>query len=249
MIPADKGPEVIHAPRRPRHPPEGHRRGQHPQHHLQPDLGHRPGRADRHPPDRPRAALPHPAQPRPVRPAAQVQHLARRRRPRWRCWRTPTTSPSPPSKVGEEALFRLGLGGITGHRDFARGTDVVVPPGDVVKVCDAILRVFLANGDRTNRMKARLKYVLDDWGLPRFLEAVEAQLGAKLRRAEDAVPAAPALKHGHIGVHDQKQPGLAVHRRSWCRWRASRRSACAASPTSPTASAPASSGSPCGRTC
>ena len=30
-------------------------------------------------------------------------------------------------KVGEEALFRLGLGGITGHRDFARGTDVVVP--------------------------------------------------------------------------------------------------------------------------
>jgi ferredoxin-nitrite reductase len=111
-------------------------------------------------------------------------------------------------KVGEEALFRLGLGGITGHRDFARGTDVVVPPADVVKVCDAILRVFLASGDRTNRLKARLKYVLDDWGLPRFLEAVEAQLGAKLRRAEDAVPATPALKHGHIGVHDQKQPGL-----------------------------------------
>ena len=111
-------------------------------------------------------------------------------------------------KAGGEALFRLGLGGITGHRDFARGTDVVVPPGDVVKVCDAVLRVFLASGDRTNRLKARLKYVLDDWGLPRFLEAVEAQMGAKLRRAEDVVPAAPPLKHGHVGVHDQKQDGL-----------------------------------------
>ena len=111
-------------------------------------------------------------------------------------------------KVGDEALFRLGLGGITGHRDFARGTDVVVPPRGVVKVCDAILRVFLANGDRTDRRKARLKYVLDDWGVPRFLEAVEAQLGFKLRRAEDVAPAAPPLKHGHIGVHDQKQPGL-----------------------------------------
>jgi ferredoxin-nitrite reductase len=111
-------------------------------------------------------------------------------------------------EVGGEALFRLGLGGITGHRDFARGTDVVVPPGDVVKVCDAILRVFLASGDRTNRLKARLKYVLDDWGLPRFLDAVEAQMGAKLRRAEDVVPAAPPLKHGHVGVHDQKQEGL-----------------------------------------
>ena len=60
----------------------------------------------------------------------------------------------------------------------------------------SLLRVFLANGDRTDRSKARLKYVLDDWGLPRFLEAVEAQMGAKLRRAEDATPAAPALKHG-----------------------------------------------------
>src|SRR3712207_5980630 len=111
-------------------------------------------------------------------------------------------------RVGDEALFSLGLGGITGRRDFAHGTDVVVPPGQVVKVCDAILRVFLANGDRTDRRKARLKYVLDDWGLPRFLEAVEAQMGAKLRRAEEVIAAAPPLKHGHIGVHDQKQRGL-----------------------------------------
>lgn len=38
-------------------------------------------------------------------------------------------------------MFRLGLGGITGHRDFARATGVVVAPGDVVAVCDAVLRV------------------------------------------------------------------------------------------------------------
>jgi ferredoxin-nitrite reductase len=111
-------------------------------------------------------------------------------------------------EVGGEPVFRLGLGGITGHRDFAHGTGVVVPPGDVVKACDAILRVNLANGDRTDRRKSRLKYLLDAWGVPRFLEAVEAQLGAKLRRAEDFAPAPPPLKHGHIGVHDQKQPGL-----------------------------------------
>ena len=111
-------------------------------------------------------------------------------------------------KVGEKVVFRLGLGGITGHRDFARGTGRMVEPENVVKVCDAILRVFLAHGDRTDRRKARLKYLLDAWGLPRFLEAVEAQLGATLREAGPCEPATPPDKHGHLGVHDQKQPGL-----------------------------------------
>ncbi|MCR0984560.1 NirA family protein [Roseomonas populi] len=111
-------------------------------------------------------------------------------------------------KVGDEVLFRLALGGITGHRDFARRTGRVVAPDDVVKVCDAILRVFLAHGDRTDRRKARLKYLLDSWGLPRFIEAVEAQLGAPLREVDGGETAPPADKHGHLGVHDQKQEGL-----------------------------------------
>ena len=113
--------------------------------------------------------------------------------------------------AGESApVFRLALGGITGHRDFARDTGVVVEPGMVVRVCDAILRVFLASGDRTNRGKARLKYVLDDWGLPKFLDAVEAQLGTPLRRveAERILMPPPVEKHGHVGVHDQRQDGL-----------------------------------------
>jgi ferredoxin-nitrite reductase len=106
--------------------------------------------------------------------------------------------------------FRLTLGGITGHRDFARGTGVVVKPEEVVRVCDAILRVFIAEGDRTNRKTARLKYVLDRMGVEAFLGLVEQRLGAALERVEDAAirPPAPPLKHGHVGVHAQKQPGL-----------------------------------------
>jgi ferredoxin-nitrite reductase len=56
--------------------------------------------------------------------------------------------------------FRLTLGGITGHRDFARDTGVIVKPSDATRVADAIVRVFIDEGDRTNRNKARLKYVL-----------------------------------------------------------------------------------------
>jgi ferredoxin-nitrite reductase len=112
--------------------------------------------------------------------------------------------------VAPGVYYRLGLGGITGHRDFARDTGVIVKPDEAVRVCNAILRVFIANGDRTDRTKARLKYLLDNWGLPKFLEAVEQELGETLSRIDNAAiaPRPPIDKHGHIGVHEQNQSGL-----------------------------------------
>jgi len=106
--------------------------------------------------------------------------------------------------------FRLMLGGITGHRDFARDTGVIVKPDDATLVADAIVRVFIDHGDRTNRLKARLKYVLDAWGFEKFLGAVEEKLGRKLTRAaaEAIAPRPPFDRTAHIGVHAQKQPGL-----------------------------------------
>jgi ferredoxin-nitrite reductase len=106
--------------------------------------------------------------------------------------------------------FRLGIGGITGHRDFARDTGVIVAPTDATSVADAIVRVFIDHGDRTNRLKARLKYVLDSMGTARFLDAVEERLGRKLVRiAGEAIAPRPAFDRlAHIGVHPQKQPGL-----------------------------------------
>jgi ferredoxin-nitrite reductase len=105
--------------------------------------------------------------------------------------------------------FLLGLGGITGHRDFARPTGVIVPPDDAVRVCNAVVRAFIAHGDRTDRTKARLKYVLDRMGMPGFLAEVEKELGAPLMRVDAAaiLPRPVQDKHGHIGVHSQKQLG------------------------------------------
>jgi ferredoxin-nitrite reductase len=106
--------------------------------------------------------------------------------------------------------FRLQLGGITGHLDFAFDAEVLLKPAECVTVAGAVVRAFAAHGDRTNRQKARLKYVLDRMGRDAFLAEVEKEYGAKLRRARGAVvaPHLPADKHGHVGVHAQKQPGL-----------------------------------------
>jgi len=106
--------------------------------------------------------------------------------------------------------FRLGLGGITGHKDFARDTGVIVKPSETTRVADAIVRVFIEHGDRTNRLKARLKYVLDAMGFDAFLKEVEARYGAPLTRvASEAIAPRPAFdRSAHIGVHPQKQAGL-----------------------------------------
>jgi ferredoxin-nitrite reductase len=106
--------------------------------------------------------------------------------------------------------FRLLLGGITGHQDFARDTGIIVKPAEATMVADAVVRVFIDNGDRTNRAKARLKYVLDAWGFEKFLAAMEERLGRKLARvpAEAIAPRPVFDRLAHIGVHPQIQNGL-----------------------------------------
>lgn len=106
--------------------------------------------------------------------------------------------------------FSLGLGGITGHKDFAKGTGIIVKPDDATNVADAIVRVFIETGDRTNRNKARLKYVLDAMGHDAFLRKVEEKLGHALTRVPDeALLPRPAFdRMAHIGVHPQKQSAL-----------------------------------------
>jgi ferredoxin-nitrite reductase len=119
-------------------------------------------------------------------------------------------------EVGEGApvepgiYYRLALGGITGHKDFARDTGVVLKTSDAVKVADAICQVFVDSGNRTDRTKARLKYVLDEWGFDKFLDGVEQKLGWKLTRVDPSYvkPRRRYDRLAHIGVHPQKQPGL-----------------------------------------
>ncbi|WP_349644691.1 MULTISPECIES: NirA family protein [unclassified Bradyrhizobium] len=112
--------------------------------------------------------------------------------------------------VAPGVYFRLALGGITGHKDFARDTGVIVRPDEATEVADRIVRVFIDHGDRTNRNRARLKYVLDAFGFDKFLAAVEDKLGRPLTRVPpEAIATRPGYDRlAHIGVHPQKQAGL-----------------------------------------
>jgi ferredoxin-nitrite reductase len=115
-------------------------------------------------------------------------------------------------KLGDEILFRLALGGATGHQAFARDLGVLVPPAELNQVIVALVRVFIVNGNRNDRKRARLKHLLESWSLEKYLAEAEKLLGRQLRRA----PLDPGaiqypgqkLPHSHIGVYPQKQQGL-----------------------------------------
>src|SRR5690606_31567259 len=101
--------------------------------------------------------------------------------------------------------FRVQLGGITGHQDFARDTGLLVKPNEVVALAAAMIRVFNENGDRTNRKRARLKYLLETWGVEKFLAETARRVAFPLvcLPAEACEAPRPPVKHGWIGVTKQ----------------------------------------------
>jgi ferredoxin-nitrite reductase len=112
--------------------------------------------------------------------------------------------------VAPDVYFRVLLGGITGHGDFARDTGLLIRPQECTPVALALVRAFIDHGDRTDRKKARLKYVLERLGLDGFLAEAEKHLAFKPQRfpLERCMPRKPAIKGAHLGVHPQRQAGL-----------------------------------------
>lgn len=106
--------------------------------------------------------------------------------------------------------FRVQLGGITGHKDFARDTGLLVQPSEAVAIAVAMIRVFAEHGCRTDRKKARLKYLLETWGDEKFVAEAARKLAFPLVRLPLSAcePRRPVEKHAWLGVRRQSQRGL-----------------------------------------
>jgi ferredoxin-nitrite reductase len=115
-----------------------------------------------------------------------------------------------PAGVG--VAFRIALGGATGHKAFARDLGVLVEPAKINQVVTALVRVFIARGNRGDRKKARLKHLLEKMSLAEYLAETEKLLGYELPRSlyepDQLRWASQELPHSHIGDFPQKQRGL-----------------------------------------
>ncbi|MGB2612458.1 MAG: NADPH-dependent assimilatory sulfite reductase hemoprotein subunit [Isosphaeraceae bacterium] len=69
-----------------------------------------------------------------------------------------------------------------------------------LEIGEAVLKVFRDFGNRSDRKRARLKYIIHDWGLPVFRAKVEEYLGHPLAEAR---PVAVTDVDDHMGWHEQ----------------------------------------------
>lgn len=95
-------------------------------------------------------------------------------------------------------------GGLSTNPIYGQRLGVFVPPADVSRVWEGVTGIFRDHGYRRIRGRARLKFLVADWGPLRFREVLENDyLGGALQ--DGPPPAAPTdPRRDHVGVHRQK---------------------------------------------
>uniref|UniRef100_A0A7S2UZ54 Ferredoxin--nitrite reductase, chloroplastic n=1 Tax=Fibrocapsa japonica TaxID=94617 RepID=A0A7S2UZ54_9STRA len=111
--------------------------------------------------------------------------------------------------------FNVILGGYMSIKRVAESVDadmwIPAERNSVVTLCEAILRIFRDEGERKDRQKARLLWLVEAYGVDKFKEAVVKEVGSYNRgvTVEDAqpLPSTPFERRKLLGVHKQPQEG------------------------------------------
>jgi ferredoxin-nitrite reductase len=104
--------------------------------------------------------------------------------------------------------FNLAVGGKqgSGGPTLAESLDAFVRPDEAAEVCAAVALLFRDHGPREARSRARLAFLVDEWGAERFRKELEVRLGRPLpARGRDA---RSRVVTDHVGVFRQREAGL-----------------------------------------
>ncbi|GAA4575228.1 nitrite/sulfite reductase [Micromonospora coerulea] len=94
-------------------------------------------------------------------------------------------------------------GGLSTNPMLAQRLGVWVPLGEVPDVWAGVVGIFRDYGYRRLRNRARLKFLVADWGVAKFREVLEKEyLGRTL--LDGPAPELPSKPVDHIGVHRQR---------------------------------------------
>ena len=94
-------------------------------------------------------------------------------------------------------------GGLSTNPMLAQKMGVWIPLDEVPDAWEAVASVFRDYGYRRLRSRARLKFLVADWGIEKFREVVENEyLGRRLVSLPS--PPSPTGHRDHVGVHEQR---------------------------------------------
>ena len=104
--------------------------------------------------------------------------------------------------------FNVAVGGKMGSGGYriASPLGLFVRPEEAAAVCSQIVFLFRDHGARESRTKARLAFLIEDWGVEKFRRELE-------RAADRPLPTAGKDERlerhtDHVGILRQKEPGL-----------------------------------------
>ncbi len=94
-------------------------------------------------------------------------------------------------------------GGLSTNPMLAQKLGVWIALDDVADAWEGVVSIFRDYGYRRLRSRARLKFLVADWGVERFREVLETEYLHR-RLVDNPSPEAPLHQGDHIGVHEQK---------------------------------------------
>ncbi|WP_315065767.1 nitrite/sulfite reductase [uncultured Clostridium sp.] len=94
-------------------------------------------------------------------------------------------------------------GGLSATPHLAQKLDIFIKPEDVLKVTIGVCTIFRDYGYREKRTRARLKFLVADWGVEKFLAKLIEIIGVMPNSGEDKLSSWNAAYY--FGVHPQKQ--------------------------------------------
>lgn len=102
-------------------------------------------------------------------------------------------------KNNDELRFSVSVGG--GQASNRRIADHIgyVKRRDIIKIAEAVARIYRDFGRRDNRNKARLGHLVEEWGVERFVRELEKESHVALERY-DRAPFTPYPRRSHFGV-------------------------------------------------
>ena len=104
--------------------------------------------------------------------------------------------------AASEIVFKLYLNG---------ATEIVIPEAKCISVLAALTSAYLEytkNKPLIEGKKPRLRHLLADWGVEKYLEQIQHNLPFALQRSPIATSEKSIPTHKHLGIHPQQQSGF-----------------------------------------
>jgi sulfite reductase (ferredoxin) len=111
-------------------------------------------------------------------------------------------------KKDDEVLFDLTIGGgLSKSKQIAYRAKKYVKIQQVKDIAIVCSEIFIEHGNRKNRSKARVRHLINEWGLEKFVAEIESRLGYKLQDGIKEPYVDSFEKRNHFGIKKSKQKG------------------------------------------